>query len=104
MPSLEQIVRVLSLEDYNTRVVVLGVMALGAASGLVGTFLLLRKRALTADALSHATLPGIAVAFMIMVAFGYDGKSLLGLLIGAFVFGCIGVLAILGVQANTFLR
>ncbi len=104
MPSLEQIVRVLSLEDYNTRVVVLGVMALGAASGLVGTFLLLRKRALTADALSHATLPGIAVAFMIMVAFGYDGKSLFGLLTGAFVFGCIGVLAILGIRHTTRLK
>ena len=64
-------------------------MALGAASGVVGTFLLLRKRALTADALSHATLPGIAVAFMIAVSLGGSGKSMLGLLLGAFVFGCI---------------
>ena len=74
LPSFEQLIRVLTLEDYNTRVVVLGVMALGTAAGLVGTFLLLRKRALTADALSHATLPGIAIAFMVMVAFGSDGK------------------------------
>ena len=88
-PSLEQCIRVLTLEDYNTRVVVLGVMALGAAAGLIGTFLLLRKRALTADALSHATLPGIAIAFMAMVAMGGEGKSLVGLLIGAFIFGCI---------------
>ena len=86
LPSLEQCVRVLMLEDYNTRVVVLGVMALGAAAGLIGTFLLLRKRALTADALSHATLPGIAIAFMAMVAMGGEGKSLVGLLIGAFIF------------------
>ncbi len=76
-------------------------MALGTASGLVGTFLLLRKRALTADALSHATLPGIAVAFMVMVALGGDGKTLIGLLLGAFVFGCIGVLAILGIRHTT---
>lgn len=96
--------RVLSLEDYNTRVVVLGVMALGTAAGLVGTFLLLRKRALTADALSHATLPGIAVAFMVMVALGGDGKALVGLLLGAFVFGCIGVLAILGIRHTTRLK
>ncbi len=94
----------LSLEDYNTRVVVLGVMALGAAAGLVGTFLLLRRRALTADALSHATLPGIAIAFMIMVACGGDGKTLLGLLFGAFVFGCIGVLGILGIRHTTRLK
>lgn len=104
LPTLEELLRVLTLEDYNTRVVVLGVMALGTAAGLVGTFLLLRKRALTADALSHATLPGIAVAFMVMVAFGSDGKTLIGLLLGAFVFGCIGVLAILGIRHTTRLK
>ena len=96
--------RVLLLEDYNTRVVVLGVMALGAASGVVGTFLLLRKRALTADALSHATLPGIAIAFMIVVAFGGTGKSMVGLLLGAFIFGCIGVLSILAIRHTTRLK
>ena len=94
----------LLLEDYNTRVVVLGVMALGAAAGVVGTFLLLRKRALTADALSHATLPGIAIAFMVVVAFGGSGKSMLGLLLGAFVFGCIGVLSILAIRHTTRLK
>lgn len=104
MPSLEQLLTVLFLEEYNTRVVVLGVMALGTAAGLVGTFLLLRKRALTADALSHATLPGIAIAFMVMVAFGSDGKSLLGLLIGAFVFGCVGVFGILCIRQTTKLK
>lgn len=103
-PSLEQITQVLLLEEYNTRVVVLGVMALGAAAGIVGTFLLLRKRALTADALSHATLPGIAVAFMIAVALGGSGKSMFGLLLGAFVFGCIGVLVILAIRHTTRLK
>ena len=51
----------------NTRLVVLSTTILGLASGLVGTFLLLRRRALLADALSHAMLPGIAIAFMVMV-------------------------------------
>lgn len=104
LPSLEQFIRVLFLEEYNTRVVVLGVMALGAAAGLIGTFLLLRKRALTADALSHATLPGISVAFMVAVALGGDGKSMFGLLLGAFVFGCIGVLLILAIRHTTRLK
>ncbi|MBT4530465.1 MAG: iron chelate uptake ABC transporter family permease subunit [Phycisphaerae bacterium] len=103
-PSLDQIVKVLLLEDYNTRVVVLGVMALGVASGIIGTFLLLRKRALTADALSHATLPGIAVAFMVAVSFGGSGKSMVWLLLGAFVFGCIGVLCILAIRHTTRLK
>ena len=104
LPTFEQLTRVLLLEDYNTRVVVLGVMALGAAAGVVGTFLLLRKRALTADALSHATLPGIAIAFMVVVAFGGSGKSMIGLLLGAFVFGCIGVLVILAIRHTTRLK
>lgn len=104
IPTWEQIEQVLFLEEYNTRVVVLGVMALGFASGLIGSFLLLRKRALTADALSHATLPGIAIAFMVMVAFGGSGKSIAGLLLGAFVFGCIGVLLILAIRGTTRLK
>jgi len=79
-------------------------MALGIAAGLVGTFLLLRKRALTADALSHATLPGITIAFMVMVALGMQGKSMFGLMIGAFLFGCIGVLLILGIRRTTKLK
>jgi len=101
---MEQIWRVLLLEQYNTRIVILGVMALGIAAGLVGTFLLLRKRALTADALSHATLPGITIAFMVMVALGMQGKSMFGLMIGAFIFGCIGVLLILGIRRTTKLK
>ncbi|MDP7008009.1 MAG: iron chelate uptake ABC transporter family permease subunit [Phycisphaerales bacterium] len=104
LPTAEQVWRVLLLEDYNTRVVILGVMALGIATGLVGTFLLLRKRALTADALSHATLPGISIAFLVMVALGMQGKSMFGLLLGAFVFGCIGVLLILGIRRTTRLK
>ena len=85
---------VLLLRDYNTRMVVLTVTVLGAAAGLVGCFLLLRRRALMSDALSHATLPGIVIAFMVMVHFGGDGKWLPGLLIGAAVTGLVGSLAV----------
>ena len=63
-PTWEQWQRVLLLEDYNTRVVVFGTAVLGCAAGIVGCFTLLRKRALMGDAISHATLPGIALAFM----------------------------------------
>jgi manganese/zinc/iron transport system permease protein len=59
-PTWEQWQRVLLLQDYNTRVVILGTAMLGCAAGVVGCFTLLRKRALMGDALSHATLPGIA--------------------------------------------
>ncbi len=68
---------------YNATLVTLGAALLGLTAGVAGTFLFLRKRALVSDAISHATLPGIALAFLLMVAFGGDGRSLVGLLLGA---------------------
>jgi zinc transport system permease protein len=39
-------------------------LAVGAAAGSVGAFLILRRMALVGDALSHVALPGIAVALL----------------------------------------
>ena len=49
--------------SYNATLVILGTTSLGIASGIVGTFAVLRKRALMADALGHATLPGVVGGF-----------------------------------------
>lgn len=89
------LVRVLTLQDYNTRVVVIGVSLLGLAAGLIGCFMLLRERALLGDALSHATLPGIGVAFILMTVLGGSGKSVAGLLLGGTISGVLGVATIL---------
>jgi len=104
LPSPGEVWEVATLRNYNTRLVVLSTALLGVAAGLVGSFLLLRKRSLMGDALSHATLPGIAIAFGIMVAAGGAGKSLPGLLFGATVAGILGVLVMLGVRNTTRLR
>jgi manganese/zinc/iron transport system permease protein len=93
--------RVMLLEDYNTRVVLLGTTLLGLAAGTIGSFTLLRKRALMGDALSHATLPGIAVAFMSATYLGLDGKSLPWLLAGAAVSGVLGMVGILFIRKLT---
>ncbi len=103
-PSWTQLVRVFSLSDYNTRIVVLGTAVLGMAAGLVGSFTLLRRRALMGDALAHATLPGICIAFMSATWLGVDGKSLGTLLFGAALSGLLGVLAILGIRRYTRLK
>jgi manganese/zinc/iron transport system permease protein len=95
---------VLLLEDYNTRVVVLGTMLLGSAAGMVGSFTLLRKRALMGDALSHATLPGIGLAFILATSMGVGGKSLPVLLFGAALSGLAGVVAILFIRNLTRLK
>ena len=103
-PTWEQWTRVFSLRDYNTRVVVFGTTILGCAAGMVGSFTLLRKRALMGDALSHATLPGIALAFLIATNLGRDGKSLPILLLGATISGLIGVGTILLIRNLTRLK
>ncbi len=100
----EQLLRVLTLQDYNTRIVVLGVCVLGLAAGMVGGYMLLRRRALLGDALSHATLPGIALAYMVMVAMGGSGKWLPGLLIGATFTGALGVGCVVMIHRQTRLK
>lgn len=104
LPTMPQLWRVISLRDYNTRVVVCGTALLGAAAGTVGSFTLLRKRALTGDALSHATLPGIVAAFIIGVRLGGDGKSMPLLLLGATVSGLLGVASIVVLRRGTKLK
>ncbi len=104
MPDLSDIFEVLLLRNYNTRLVVLGTTLLGIAAGLVGSFLLLRKRSLMGDALSHATLPGIAIAFAVMVSLGAEGKSLPALLLGATISGVAGIATMLLIRHTTRLR
>lgn len=104
LPRWDQWRRVLRLEDYNTRLVLLGTGLLGVASGIVGSFALLRKRALMGDALSHATLPGIVAAFVLATLAGSDGKSLGLLLFGATISGGLGLAAILLIRSTTRLK
>ncbi|MEX3015467.1 metal ABC transporter permease [Gymnodinialimonas hymeniacidonis] len=79
---------------YNAALVALGAMLLGFAAGAGGSFLFLRNRALVSDAVAHATLPGVGLAFIVMVALGGDGRSLIGLLAGSAVSAWVGLLAV----------
>lgn len=79
---------------YNAALVTLGATLLGFAAGAGGSFLFLRKRALVSDAVAHATLPGVGIAFIVMVAFGGDGRSLVGLLAGSAITAWLGLLAV----------
>ncbi|MBV2359000.1 metal ABC transporter permease [Thalassococcus sp. CAU 1522] len=76
---------------YNATLVALGAAALGLAAGTIGSFLHLRKRALVSDAISHATLPGLALAFIGLVLLGQDGRSLPVLMAGAAVSAWAGL-------------
>ena len=53
------------LGDYTLRIVALGAGVLGATGGALGSFAVLRRQSLLGDAVSHAALPGIAIAFLL---------------------------------------
>jgi len=77
------------LGDYTLRVVALGSGVLGAAAGALGSFAYLRRQSLVGDALSHAALPGIAVAFLLT-----GSKAPLPIMLGAALAGWIATLAV----------
>lgn len=81
---------------YNTLVVLAGTALLGACSGMVGSFAVLRKRALMGDALSHAALPGLCLAFLIV-----GERHLPSMLLGAFLTGVLGIAIIAGLRHST---
>lgn len=61
--------------SYNLLVIYLGITSLGLAAGICGCFLLFRKRSLLSDTIGHATLPGVALAFLLVAQFADGGKS-----------------------------
>ncbi len=98
----EELYAVLTFQaGYNTSIVLAGVIALGIGGGVIGVFSFLRKRALISDAISHATLPGIAIAFLIGIALGGTGRNLALLMAGAATTGVIGVLSVQWIRDYT---
>jgi manganese/zinc/iron transport system permease protein len=86
---------------YNAALVAIGAAMLGLAAGSAGTFLFLRKRALVSDAVAHATLPGVGLAFILMVALGGDGRDLLGLLLGSALTSIAGLFIVEWIASRT---
>ena len=85
--------------DYTLRTITLGTAVLGAICGMLGSFAVLRKQSLLGDAISHAALPGIALAFLIT---GTKDTNIL--LLGALVSGLIGTFWIRGMVTKTHLK
>lgn len=85
----------LVFSDYTLRTITLGTAVLGAVCGMLGSFAVLRKQSLLGDAISHAALPGIALAFILT---GVKDSNLL--LIGALISGLIGTFSIKSIVKN----
>jgi manganese/zinc/iron transport system permease protein len=89
---------------HNTLVVLLGCAALGLAAGVVGSFALLRGRALLADAIGHAALPGVVGAALLVAWWGGEARALGPLLLGAAVSAVLGLLALRRLTASGRIR
>lgn len=85
--------------DYTLRTITLGTAVLGAICGMLGSFAVLRKQSLLGDAISHAALPGIALAFLFT---GLKDSNVL--LLGALISGLIGTVWIRGIVTKTHLK
>ncbi len=83
---------------YTLRVVAVGGALLGVFSGVLGCFAVLRQESLIGDALSHAALPGVGVAFLLA------GRELGALLIGAGLAAWMGVWFITAVTHTTRIK
>ena len=84
------------ITDYTLRNVAMGSAVLGVVSGVLGCFAVLRKQGLMGDALSHAALPGVCLAYM-----WTGSKAPITLILGAAIAGWIGMLAILAIVRRT---
>ena len=82
----------LLITDHTFRTVALGCSLLGMVSGILGCFAVLRKQSLLGDAVSHASLPGVCLAFLFT-----NVKNTEVLLLGALITGivCIGLIQLI---------
>ena len=85
--------------SYNTFLVLAGSGLLGLTAGVVGAFAVLRRRALMGDALAHAALPGLYIAFLI-----HQQRDFFVFLLGATLSGVCGVLCVSWLRHNTRIK
>lgn len=85
--------------DYTLRTVALGAATFGLVSGALGAFAVLRRQSLLGDAVSHAALPGIALAFLLT-----GSKAPLALVLGAAAAGWLATLKMMFILRHTRLK
>lgn len=96
---MDELVRLLTLQDANTRVVLLGTSVLGIAAAVIGTFAVLRRRSLVGDAVAHAALPGVCVAYFVV-----GDRNFAAFMLGALVFGVAAAAFVSFVRSATRIK
>ena len=85
--------------DYTLRTVAMGAAVLGIVSGALGSFAVLRKQSLLGDAMSHAALPGVVLAFLLT-----RSKAPLVLVLGALIAGWLATLWLMNIVNRTRIK
>lgn len=85
--------------SYTNSVVLIGAVILGLVAGVLGSFAVLRQRSLVGDALSHAALPGVAVAFIVTGA-----KDATSLAVGAGIACVVGAFLMVAIERTGRIR
>ncbi|MFZ4762114.1 MAG: metal ABC transporter permease [Alphaproteobacteria bacterium] len=89
---------------YNSLLVLLGTAILGLGAAVIGVFMMLRGRAMAADAASHATLPGVALGFLLALSLGWhEGRHLPLMLFMAFLTAWLGMFTVNWLQRRSIL-
>lgn len=97
--AMQDITDFFSFSDPNVRYVVLGNILLSASAAMVGAFILLQKKALVGDAVSHAVLPGVCAAFLFS-----GSKNTALMLVGAFATGWLALITIDYIAAKSKIK
>ena len=82
------------LEFHFLQNALITALVIGAISGVVGCFIILRGMSLMGDAISHAVLPGVALSYIFGINF----------FIGAIVFGVIASVMITYIKGNSIIK
>jgi len=86
-------------EDMNVLWVLVGSILLGMSASVIGAFAFLRKRSLIGDALAHAALPGVMMAFLL-----FQTRDPLIMFLGAVTSSFIGFFLIDWLPKNTKIK
>ena len=93
MASISQFLSALGQYNFLQAALITSILV-GVMCGVIGSFIILRGLSLMGDAISHAVLPGVAVAYMLGI----------NLLLGASIFGILAAMLIGYVASHSKLK
>ncbi len=80
--------------SYTESIVAIGACAIGLLAGMVGCTAVLRRRSMVGDAMSHAALPGVCIAFLV----SGGSKAPHVLLAGALLAGLLAAIIVVAIE------